>query len=58
MTALQSPVVAFIATANRDQTARIWDAASIDELLAKAEPLIQRDPPLLTPEERRRFGLE
>lgn len=46
-----------IVTASADQTARIW-IANIDDLLAEAERLIQRDPPILTPEERRRYGLE
>ena len=32
--------------------------ANTDDLLAKARRLIQRDPPLLTPEERQRYGLE
>jgi hypothetical protein len=30
----------------------------LDDLLAEAEHLISRDPPLLTPEERQRYGLE
>ena len=34
-----------------------WDA-NIEVLLDEAKRLIQRDPPLLTPEERRRYGLE
>jgi hypothetical protein len=46
-----------IVTASGDNTARIWDAG-IDVLLAKAGRLIQRDPPLLTPEELRQYGLE
>jgi hypothetical protein len=43
-------------TANRDGTARIW--LSIEDLLQLAESLIQREPPIFTGEERRRFGLE
>jgi WD40 repeat protein len=46
-----------IVTSSEDRTARIW-LASIDDLLVEAARLIQRDPPLLTPEESRRFGLE
>ena len=38
----------FIITASWDQTARIW-IANIEDLLAEAARLIQRDPPLLTP---------
>jgi hypothetical protein len=38
-------------------TAHIW-YASIEDLLAAAERLIQRDPLELTPEERRQYGLE
>lgn len=41
-------------TASADRTARLW-LVSVDDLLAEAERLIQRDPPRLTPEERRRF---
>ncbi len=52
-----SPGGRYIATSSEDQSARIW-IASIDDLLAEAARLIQRDPPLLTPEERRRYGLE
>ena len=55
--AAYSPDGKTIVTASGDQTARIW-VASLDELLAKAKRLIQRDPPLLTPEERQRYGLE
>ena len=55
--AAYSPDGAQVVTASDDHSARIWDAG-IDVLLAKAERLIQRDPPLLTPEERRQYGLE
>ncbi len=47
----------FIITASWDQTARIW-IANIEDLLAEAARLIQRDPPLLTPGERQHYGLE
>jgi hypothetical protein len=57
LSAAYSPNGRQIVTASADQTARIW-LASIDELLAEAARLIQRDPPQLTPEERRRYGLE
>lgn len=46
-----------VLTSSADGTARIW-YASLDDLLAAAERLIQRDPPVLTPEERRQYGLE
>ena len=46
-----------IVTASDDGTARVW-IASIDDLLAEAARLIQRDPPLLTPVERQRYGLD
>ena len=57
LSAAYSPDGTQIVTASADQTARIWDAA-IEDLLDEAKRLIQRDPPLLTPEERRRYGLE
>ncbi|HSJ57680.1 MAG TPA: WD40 repeat domain-containing protein [Anaerolineae bacterium] len=46
-----------IVTAGVDGTVRLWPA-SIEDLLAQVEPLIQRDPPLLTLEERQRYGLD
>ncbi len=46
-----------IITASADQTARVWPA-TVELLLEVVEALIQRDPPLLTPDERKRFGLE
>jgi WD40 repeat protein/transcriptional regulator with XRE-family HTH domain/energy-coupling factor transporter ATP-binding protein EcfA2 len=46
-----------IASSSADTTIRLWQA-SIDELLAQAQALIQRDPPVLTPEERQQYGLE
>ena len=55
--AAYSPDGRFIVTASDDQTARIW-IANIDDLLAEATRLVQRDPPALTPEERQRYGLE
>ncbi len=51
-----SPDGQIIVTASEDKTARIWP--SVEALLELAEPLIQRDPPEFTPEERIRFGLE
>jgi hypothetical protein len=54
--AAYSPDDRQIVTAGYDGTARIW--LSIADLLAEAARLIQRDPPLLTPEERRQVGLE
>jgi WD40 repeat protein len=55
--AVFSPDGKLVVTASTDTTARTW-YSSLDDLLAAAERLIQRDPPLLTPEERWRFGLE
>ena len=55
--AAYSPDGKKIVTASDDKTARLW-IASIDDLLTEAGRLIQRDPPLLTPEERREYGLE
>jgi hypothetical protein len=55
--AAYSPDGARIVTASEDKTARVWPG-SVEALLAMVASLIQRDPPLLTPEERRRFGLE
>jgi len=46
-----------IVTASDDGTARIW-VVSIYNLPAEGARLIQRDPPPLTPEERKRYGLE
>ena len=57
LSAAFSPDGAQIATGSADKTARIW-VVSFDYLLAESERLIQRDPPLLTPDERRGFGLE
>jgi len=49
-----SPDGRLIVTASGDRTARLW-FVSVDDLLAEAARLIQRNPPVLTPEERRRF---
>lgn len=46
-----------VITKGDDGMVRVW-IADIDDLLAEAARLIQRDPPLLTPEERRQYGLE
>lgn len=51
-----SPDGQTIVTASEDQTARLW-VARIEDLLALAGSLIQREPPIFTEEERRRFGL-
>ena len=55
--ATYSPDGKHLVTASSDQTARIW-VVSVDELLARVLALIQRDAPLLTPNERRQYGLE
>jgi len=46
-----------VVIASDDITALIW-LASIEDLLAEAARRIQRDPPIFTEEERRRFLLE
>lgn len=45
-----------IVTASRNGAARIW-VANIEDLLDKAQRLISRDPPLLTLDELRSYGL-
>jgi WD40 repeat protein len=52
-----SPDGKMIVTASSDKTARLW-TGSIEGLLKQAEGLIQREPPVFTPEERVRFGIE
>lgn len=52
--AAYSPDGQYIVTGSADLTARIW-TARIEDLLDLAESLIQRDPPVFTPEERERF---
>ena len=52
-----SPDGTHVVTTCDDNITRVWPATA-DSLLAVVERLIQRDPPLLTPDERRRFGLE
>ncbi|MCB9115615.1 MAG: WD40 repeat domain-containing protein [Caldilineaceae bacterium] len=52
-----SPDGRFVVTASTDKTAMLW-LASIDDLLAEAARRIQRDPPIFTEEERRRFLIE
>jgi WD40 repeat protein len=52
-----SPDGASIVTASHDGTARVWPATH-DGWLQLADQLVQRRPPLLTPEERRQYGLE
>ncbi|MFZ1401979.1 MAG: hypothetical protein WAW03_02725, partial [Anaerolineae bacterium] len=47
----------FIRTVGADETVRIW-IANLDDLLIEAKRLVWRDPPVLTPEERRQYGLE
>jgi len=52
-----SPDGQWVITASDDNTARTW-YTNIEDLLAAAEQLIQRDPPILTPKERQQYGLE
>ena len=54
--AAYSPDGKTVVTGSRDRTARIW-VVSLDDLLTKAQRLIQRDPPIFTPDERQRYGL-
>jgi WD40 repeat protein len=56
LSAIYRPDGQEILTVSADKTARTW--SNIDNLLEEAKRLIQRDPPLLTPEERRKYGLE
>lgn len=51
------PSVGTVLIASADGTAMLW-LASIDDLLAEAARRIQRDPPIFTEEERRRFLIE
>jgi WD40 repeat protein len=52
-----SPDGQYVATGGYDGKVRIWPA-TVDALLELADSLISRDPPFLTPEERRRYGLD
>jgi len=52
-----SPDGKTIVTASSDRTAQLW-VADIDDLLAHAEALIQREPPAFIPDELRRFGFQ
>jgi WD40 repeat protein len=54
--AVFSPDGETIVTGGEDGIVCLWP--SIEHLLAQAESLIQRDPPIFTPEERRRYGLD
>jgi WD40 repeat protein len=55
--AVFSPDGKWILTASADLSARIW-VADFADLLAQAQALIQRAPPIFTPEERRRYGFD
>jgi WD40 repeat protein len=52
--AAYSPDGRTIVTASADLSVRIW-IADIQDLMDAAESLVQRQPPILTPEERERF---
>ena len=54
--AAYSPDGKHIISTGVDGAVRTWDA-DIDQLLARAKSLVGRDPPLLTPEEQQRYGL-
>jgi WD40 repeat protein len=57
LSAAFSPDGRYVVTASADRTAMIWPV-SLDDLLALVESRIQRDPPIFTLEERRRYGLD
>ena len=57
LSAAYSPDGKLVVAAGAEGIARIWDA-TIEQLMAEAERLIQRDPPELNPEERNVYGLE
>ena len=52
-----SPDGGRIVTAGVDGTAKVWPLRG-DDLVALAEPLIQRYNPWLTPAERKKYGLD
>jgi YD repeat-containing protein len=52
-----SPDGSQIVSGGSDGTVRLW-IANVEDLLELADSLIQRDPPLFTPDELERFGFE
>lgn len=45
-----------LASGSEDGTLRLWD--TLEGLLDKSDRLIQRDPPILTPDELARYGFD
>ena len=53
-----SPDRSQIVSGSYDQTVRLWEMATTEQMLARSAQLVQRDPPLFTPAELKRFGFE